>query len=76
MKKYRELSDVNSYFNKADDTEMIFVLLARDICAPTIIRKWCELRVTQGKNIWEDDQIEEALITANIMESQQKEKKK
>jgi hypothetical protein len=54
--------------SKADQTEMTFVLLARDPAAPATIRFWANERVRLAKNEWSDPQIREALACANAME--------
>jgi hypothetical protein len=68
MKKLLELESVNSCLNRAKNDETVFVLLARDECAPLVIRTWCGLRVGMGKNKWEDEQIQDALRCAEAME--------
>lgn len=70
MVKADELSDPNSCLNKAKDGELIFVLLARDICAPGAIRAWASLRVAFGKNEENDEQIRTARELALQMEKQ------
>lgn len=54
------------YANAAPDEEM-FVLLGRDVAAPEAIRLWCNLRVANGLNQWEDKQIVEAMECARRM---------
>jgi hypothetical protein len=49
---------------------MTFVLLARDVAAPTAIRAWVAERIRIGKNTETDEQILEALHCANFMEQQ------
>jgi len=66
--KSDELSDSNSCFNKAADSERLFVLLARDPAAPYALRAWVDERVRLGKNRLEDGQIQEALDCARLME--------
>ncbi len=47
MKKNLELSDhPKSWMNKALDDELIFVLLARDYSAPSVIMEWVRLNYT------------------------------
>ena len=55
---------------KAKDDEMTFVLLARDIAAPSTIRYWASERIRTGKNKPEDAQIVEAFECATFMEKQ------
>ena len=71
MKKYDEMQTPNSCLNKAKIDEQLFVLLARDECAPGAIRYWCQLRLEHGLNTIEDRQIQEALKCAEIMRHQQ-----
>jgi len=59
--------------SRALDDEMTFVLLARDIAAPAIIRAWCDERIARGRNRSNDHQIIEARICANEMERQRDE---
>lgn len=73
MQKKDELQNPKSCLNKAFDDEMVFVLLARDPCAPSVIREWCEMRVRRGLNAKEEPQIVEALECAKIMEIDYKE---
>lgn len=70
MRKVDELSNPQSCMTRADDYEMTFVLLARDVAAPETIRDWCSKRIAHGKNTWTDPQIREALSCANEMERQ------
>ena len=70
MRKAEELSNPNSCLNRAKLTEMMFVLLARDITAPATIREWCRLRCLYGKNTAKDEQIQEALACADAMEKE------
>jgi len=68
MRKKDELSYPHSCMSKAKDDEMVFVLLGRDIAAPTAIRAWVEERVRTGKNMPDDPQILEAEACAKKME--------
>ena len=72
MRKYEELKNPESCLNRAYLTEMTFVLLARDIVAPMVVREWCRLRCLHGKNTPQDDQIQEALACADAMEADRK----
>jgi hypothetical protein len=67
MRKHEEMSSHTSCFNKANPTEMIFVLLARDESAPVAIEAWCNERVRLGKNKESDKQIVEARQCAQTM---------
>ena len=71
MIKACEATDPQSCFNRALDDEMMFVLLARDIVAPRLVRMWVLERIAYGKNKWGDKQITEALECADRMEHQQ-----
>lgn len=70
MLKRDEQQQPNSCFNRAQDTEMVFVLLARDPCASKAIRAWVDCRIKAGKNKRGDQQIIEALECANAMDRQ------
>src|ERR1700685_1923787 len=63
-----EKADGRSCWNKADDGEMVFVLLGRDKAAPHAIRQWVEERIRLGKNRKSDHQILEALNAAEFIE--------
>jgi hypothetical protein len=60
MLKHLELSDPNSCLNRANDDEMLFVLLGRDRAAPDAVRAWIHERIGTGKNEGGDAQILEA----------------
>ena len=60
MIKSDELYNPNSCLNKANDDELIFVLLGRDKAAPIAILAWIEERIRLGKNKRDDLQIVEA----------------
>lgn len=68
MIKRDEIEDAESCFNKANDGERLFVLLARDPAAPVAIRAWIAERIRLGKNAPGDEQIREAFECANLME--------
>lgn len=70
MRKLAELSDQQSCLNRAQPTELVFVLLGRDVAAPKAIREWCAERVRLGKNAWDDEQICEALDCADNMDAE------
>lgn len=74
MIKSEELSNPKSCMSRAEDGEMTFVLLARDIAAPETIRNWAAARVRRAKNMREDPQIVEALECASAMERQYRER--
>jgi hypothetical protein len=67
MRKREELSNPNSCTNRANDYEMMFVLLGRDAAAPATIMAWIDKRIKLGKNQIEDEQIQEAIKCANEM---------
>ena len=71
MRKTDELTEPESCMNKALDTEMVFVLLARDVAAPVAIRAWIEERIRTGKNGPIDPQMLNAEYFAKIMEREQ-----
>lgn len=68
MRKSEELTNPVSCMSRAKEDEMTFVLLARDITAPAVIRFWAFERIRAGKNIQGDKQITEALECAEAME--------
>ena len=72
MMKRNELSSPQSCLNRAKDGEILFVLLARDVAAPSAIREWVASRLRLGKNNLPDPQIQEALACARAMELQRK----
>lgn len=61
-------SNPASCMSRARDDEMTFVLLGRDVAAPTAIRAWAAERVRLKKNSKDDEQIQEALACALEME--------
>jgi hypothetical protein len=68
MIKRDEIEDNQSCFNKASDSERLFVMLARDPAAPVAIRAWIAERIRLGKNTEHDAQIREASECADLME--------
>lgn len=68
MIKSEELSDPNSYLNRAGENELLFVLLARDMAAPDTIRFWANRRIKLGKNKSTDGTILNALRIADEMD--------
>lgn len=70
MLKREEMSNSNSCLVRAKSHEMIFVLLARDEAAPHAIREWVRRRCELGKNKIHDEQMQEALECASVMEDQ------
>lgn len=69
MLKRDELTNPASCMSRARDDEMVFVLLARDVAAPTAIRAWVQERMRLGKNRAGDDQLVEAMRCASYMEA-------
>src|SRR6185312_15358213 len=67
MIKTLELSTPNSCWNKAQESEMVFVLLARDPAAPATINAWIRERIRRGKNHINDAQIVEARQCGSYM---------
>jgi hypothetical protein len=70
VRKRDELTRLNSCMNRAKDDELTFVLLGRDVAAPDTIRAWVRKRIQLGKNKTTDQQIVEALHTAQLMEDE------
>lgn len=64
MRKFDELTNQNSCWNKALVGEQVFVLIGRDPAMPAAIIRWVEERIKLGKNTLEDPQIQEALQLA------------
>ncbi len=64
--KQQTLMDERSCLNRAAPEELIFVLRAKDPCAPATVRLWAALAA--GKH--EDDKVEEALAWAVAAEEQ------
>lgn len=60
MTKDQELYNPTSCFNKAHDSELIFVLLARDSAAPAAVEAWIDERIKLGINQPDDRKIVEA----------------
>lgn len=69
MLKREELSNPDSCLNRAADSEMLFVLLARDVAAPATVRFWVSERLRLGKNISTDGTIVNALRVAEEMDA-------
>lgn len=67
----KDEAKLDSCWNRANDDEQVFILLARDRCAPETIRAWCRMRVGDGSNRWTDQKIKDALRCADEMEHQQ-----
>jgi hypothetical protein len=68
MIKREELTNPSSCMSRANDDEMTFVLLGRDMAAPKAIRAWVAERLRIGQNLPNDPQIVEALQCANLIE--------
>ena len=60
MIKLDELTNPNSCFNKAQDSEMLFVLLERDPAATAAVAAWINERIRLGKNKPDDPKILDA----------------
>lgn len=75
MLKCDEVRMPESCFSKARDNERLFVLLARDITAPWVVRFWCLLRILTRKNKLRDMQIREAWRCAKLMKRERDAKK-
>jgi len=56
----------NTTLAKIADNEPIFVLRARDIIAPTLVRSWVRIASNMGVN---QAKLDEALAVANEMEA-------
>jgi len=71
MRKVDEVAHPDSCLNRANDDEMLFVLLGRDKTFPEVVRFWVERRVYHGLNDIRDPQIKDALATARRVEVEQ-----
>lgn len=74
MTRREEITDINSCFNRANNDEMLFILMGRDIAAPGTVLSWVLERVRLGKNKMSDPQILEALAWADKITKQQEAK--
>ena len=74
MTKLNEICDAKSCFNKAHNNEFLFILLDRDKAFPSTVRAWVNERIRLGLNYLEDNQIQEAINLADLVERMQKEK--
>lgn len=72
MRSKEERLNPMSCLNQAEPDELTFVLLGRDVAAPSTIRAWAHERVRLGKNKSKDAQIVEALACADLMEKERK----
>ena len=72
MLKREELEFPTSCLNKAADDEPIFVLRAKDPCAPAAILAWANNRITQGIDTAGSSKIAEAIQIGRQMEEWQK----
>ncbi len=70
MRKFDELSRSHTCMSTAHPQEMVFVLLGRDLAAPSTIRAWVAERIRIGKNTEGDAQTSEALACAATMEAE------
>lgn len=71
MLKTEEMENSHSCLSKANNDEMLFVLLGRDIASPATIRFWVAERIRLGKNQPSDRQILEAENCAAYIEFNQ-----
>lgn len=70
MIKREELESPSSCLSKAENEEMVFVLLSRDPAASIAVRAWIEARLAMGKNTSGDAQIQEAQRVVEEMQRQ------
>ncbi len=68
MRKIDESCILDSCWSKARDSEILFILLARDETAPATIRFWISERIRLGKNRPGDAKLIEAEACAKAME--------
>jgi len=71
MKKKDEAFQPSSCWNKAGNDELVFILLERDVAAPSAIRQWVAERIDMSKNERGDVQTTTALNIAQRMEDSQ-----
>ncbi len=69
MMKRDEREKAESCWNKAYDSENLFILLERCAAMPATIRFWCSERIRLGLNGPTEAQISEALGQAQLIES-------
>lgn len=62
-----EINDPNSCLNRSKPNEPLFVLCARDACAPGAILEWARLRIALGLNDATDEKMNEAIQIAQEM---------
>lgn len=72
MLRREELLDPNSCLSKAQDDEMVFVILGRDPVAAPTIDYWVKARIAMGLNAENDPQMLAATTCADTMEQQSK----
>lgn len=71
VEKNREARQaMNPCLQKAEPNEPIFVLLGRDPATPAAISAWARERVIRHKNLWEDEQIQSAMVLCNQLAKQ------
>lgn len=70
MFKRDETTLPDSCLNRADDDEMLFVLLARDKAAPNTIRFWIKERIRLGLNATGSPKMAQAEACAQRMEEE------
>lgn len=68
MLKHLEEGDPRSCWNKAKQSERVFVLLGRDRATPAVIRHWIKERIALGLNQPGDVQLTDAEAEALAME--------
>ena len=65
MEKQKEIADPESCLGRSKDDEPIFVLCARDVIAPGLVREWARYAKARGVN---DEKIRTAFKLADDME--------
>jgi hypothetical protein len=75
MKKEDELRNPKSCFNKANNDELMFILLERDPTIISTVLHWINTRVEMGLNTMEDDKIKEAYNFCNTVASNREKNK-
>lgn len=69
MKKWEEINDPKSCWNKAGDDTRVFILVDMDEAAADTIRFWINKRIELGMNKPGDEKLLSAESLANEIES-------
>ena len=75
MNKRENKEGPDSCWNKADDDETLFILLARDEAGPETVNFWCDERIRLGLNKETDLKIHSARRIARQMKEEFQQRK-